>query len=265
MDLNNKRILLTGATGGIGSVLARQLAKQGVNLVLVGRQQAKLDALKANLANTERHLTITADLSSVAGVDDIDVVCQTWRDSGILIDAVINNAGHNTFAFLAQRDSASIQQEFQLNVISPILLSQKALNWLHRPSLILNVGSTFGAIGYPGYSTYCANKAALHRFSEALQRELVGTSINVLYVAPRATETALNDHRVTELNQVLGNKTDKPEKVAAAIMLALQKEKHCLWLGWPEKLFVRINQLFPQLVSQSIRKQHAQITEFINK
>ncbi|MEJ2763465.1 SDR family oxidoreductase [Photobacterium sp. MCCC 1A19761] len=265
MNLDQKRILLTGATGGIGSATAIKLAEAGAHLVLVGRKQDKLDALKAQLANPGQHLTITADLSQPDGLSTLDSTCRTWREQGIRIDVVINNAGTNQFAYLSQRLGASIEQEFQLNLITPVLLSQKALGWINRPGIILNVGSTFGAIGYPGFSTYCAAKAALHRFSEAMQRELQGAGIQMLYLAPRATATRLNDDRVTALNDALGNNTDQPETVAAAITTALRKESTCTWLGWPEKLFVRLNQLLPGLVSSSIRKQHSRITEFVSK
>lgn len=265
MELKQKRILLTGASGGIGAATARQLAARGANLVLVGRRMDKLERLKESLDNPGQHLTIVADLSLQEGLSTINRTCQEWRSQGIKIDVVVNNAGCNTFAYLAQRSPESIEQEIRLNLTAPILLSQKALCWLERPGLILNIGSTFGAIGYPGYSTYCAGKAALHRFSEALQRELSGSGIQVLYLAPRATDTALNDQRVSELNNALGNKTDQPDTVATAIVNMLETEKNCRWLGWPEKLFVRVNQLFPGLVTASIRKQHERITEFVSK
>lgn len=264
MDLKQKRILLTGATGGIGSALAIQLAKQGAYLILAGRQQTKLDALKSCLENTSEHRCITADLTT-DGIETINTACQNWKDQGIYIDVVINNAGTNTFAYLAQQTTADITRETQLNMLAPILLSQKALSWLQRPGIILNIGSTFSAIGYPGYSTYCATKAAIHRFSEAMLRELTGTGIQVLYFAPRATDTKLNDQRVTELNTLLGNKTDSVEYVASQIIVTLKAETKYRWLGWPEKLFVRLNQLLPSVVSSSIRKQHTRITEFASK
>ncbi|PSU50186.1 short chain dehydrogenase [Photobacterium frigidiphilum] len=264
MDLKQKRILLTGATGGIGSALAIQLAKQGAYLILAGRKQTKLDELKNSLENASEHLCIRADLEA-DGIETINTACLNWKDQGIYIDIVINNAGTNTFAYLAQQTAADITRETQLNMLAPILLSQHALSWLKRPGIILNIGSTFSAIGYPGYSTYCATKAAIHRFSEALQRELTGTGIQVLYLAPRATNTKLNDQRVTELNTLLGNKTDSPEYVASEIIATLKAETKYRWLGWPEKLFVRLNQLLPSVVSSSIRKQHTRITEFASK
>jgi short-subunit dehydrogenase len=264
MDLKRKRILLTGATGGIGSALALQLAKQGAYLILVGRKQTKLDELKNSLENASEHLCIRADLAT-DGIETINAACLHWKDQGVHIDVVINNAGTNTFAYLAQQTAVDIARETQLNMLAPILLSRYAISWLKRPGIILNIGSIFSAIGYPGYSTYCATKAAIHRFSEALQRELTGTGIQVLYLAPRATDTKLNDQRVTDLNTLLGNTTDNPEYVASEIISTLKAETKYRWLGWPEKLFVRLNQLLPSVVSSSIRKQHTRITEFASK
>ncbi len=180
------------------------------------------------------------------------------------ISALINNAGSNQFQFLAQRSAESIEREMQLNLMTPIALSQSALGWLKRPGVILNIGSTLGSIGYPGYTAYCASKAGLHRFSEALDRELDGAAIRVLYLAPRTTETELNSPRVVELNQKLGNRSDSPQVVAEHVVQMLEQETAAKWIGWPEKLFARINQVFPRLVSGSIRKQQETIHYFIN-
>ncbi|MDK2721779.1 SDR family NAD(P)-dependent oxidoreductase, partial [Vibrio vulnificus] len=131
-------------------------------------------------------------------------------------------AGCNAFAPLSQRSAHELEQELKLNLLTPMLLSQAALSWLSRPGIILNIGSTFGSIGYPGYSSYCAAKAGLHRFSEALDRELTAEEIRVLYLAPRATSTSLNSEAVVQMNQQLGNRSDDPQVVADHIVLMLE-------------------------------------------
>ena len=168
---------------------------------------------------------------------------------------MINNAGCNRFDYLKERDTDSIEQEIAVNLTAPILISKHALTWLSPKGIIVNIGSTFAAIGYPGYATYCATKAGLHRFTEAMQRELQDSEQQLLFIAPRATNTALNDQRVTALNKALGNNTDSPQFVAQQVVNTLRTEKKMRWIGWPEKLFVRINQLLPSLVSRSIAKQ----------
>ncbi|PKG38527.1 SDR family oxidoreductase [Psychromonas sp. Urea-02u-13] len=264
MQLQQKTILLTGATGGIGSAMAKALAQAGCYLVLIGRDQSKLEQLKGSLNNACKHRIVVCDISETNGLDYIDKQCKTYSQQGIDIDGIINNAGCNQFALLSERNTKSIIDELNINLTSPIILSKLALGWLNRPGFILNIGSTFGSIGYPGYSSYCAAKSGLHRFSEALQRELKGTGINVFYLAPRATQTTLNNLHVNALNKQLGNQTDTPEIVAKNVLEVLQKEINTRWIGWPEKLFARINQLFPNLVSASIYKQQDTINSFLN-
>lgn len=98
-----------------------------------------------------------------------------------------------------------------------------------------------------------------------MSRELEGTGIKVLYLAPRATNTELNSEAVKQLNQALGNHCDEPEVVAKHVLTTLEREHNMRWIGWPERLFVRINQILPFLVSGAIRKQQSVILSFLNR
>ncbi|EKA5634426.1 SDR family oxidoreductase [Vibrio navarrensis] len=265
MKIEDSHILLTGASGGIGRSIAKLLAEKGARLTLVGRDGDKLNALRQSLANAEKHKLICADLSSAEGIAQIRRAALQFIQQGERIDALINNAGCNQFRLLAKRSAESIESEIALNLLTPIHLTQSALTWLNKPGIILNIGSTFGSIGYPGYATYCAAKSGLLRFSEAMSRELEGTGIKVLYLAPRATNTELNSEAVKQLNQALGNHCDEPEVVAQHVLTTLEREHNMRWIGWPERLFVRINQILPFLVSGAIRKQQSVILSFLNR
>ncbi len=129
-------------------------------------------------------------------------------------------------------------------------------------ALLVNLGSTFGSIGYPGFTAYCASKFALRGFSEALRRELADSQIKVLYIAPRATRTAMNSADVVAMNNELKVEMDDPQEVARQIVHAIATEREELYLGWPEKLFVRLNGLLPRLVDQALRKQLPVIKRF---
>jgi len=126
------------------------------------------------------------------------------------------------------------------------------------------VGSTFGSIGFPGYTAYCASKFGLRGFTEALRRELADTPVQVVYVAPRATATAMNPEPVNELNRALGNAMDAPETVAAQILQAMEKDERRRFLGWPEKLFVVINGILPKMVDKAMLKQLPVIRRFLD-
>ncbi|MDW6094638.1 SDR family oxidoreductase [Vibrio rhizosphaerae] len=263
MDLKHKRVLLTGASGGIGQAIATELASAGAYLFLIGRNHDKLEAVRASLPEPEKHVVFSADLTCEADLERVNQQCNQLNESGEGIDIVINNAGVNEFNLLTNRTAASVQQELHVNFLAPMLVSQMALNWLNRPGIILNIGSAFGGIGYPGYTVYCGAKAGMYRFSEALDRELDGSGIRVLYVAPRATDTDLNSPLVKQMNQELGNRSDPPQVVARQVIESLTHETASRWIGWPEKLFVRVNQIFPAVVAQSIRRQQAKIHHFI--
>lgn len=265
MDIKNKTILLTGASGGIGHAIAHTLAEHGAQLILVARHAEKLETVRQSLPQPECHCCVCADLTTADGLETLRIAGQKYVKQGKRINIVINNAGMNQFRFLAQRTAKSIEQEIHLNLLSPIQVTQSALAWLSRPGIVLNMGSTFGSIGYPGYATYCASKSGLHRFSEAMNRELDGTGVKVLYLAPRATQTNLNSEAVNQLNQKLGNHRDTPNTVAKHVFEILKKEHAAKWIGWPEKLFARINQILPTVVSSSIKKQQAVIKQFINQ
>src|SRR5476649_31512 len=252
MKLKGKRILLTGASGGIGRALAMELASHEATLFLHGRDAKALEAIKLALPFPERHQLIAGDLCAT----NDRALMQSFiaRNGGV--DILINNAGTCRFAWLKDQSEEHITQQLLLNIQAPILLSRALLPYLRTPGIIMNIGSSFGGIGYPGYSVYCASKFALHGFSEALGRELASTGIKVLYFAPRATHTSLNTAAVNALNIALGIRVDSAEWVARQAILALSKEHQRRWLGWPEKLFVKINALLPKMVDNALAKKY---------
>lgn len=258
MNLNNRRILLTGAAGGIGSAVAEALVLQGAKLLLAGRNEQALQKLSQRLLG--EHQIVVADISTVEGREQ--VVQQCSQSGGI--DLIINLAGILNFQFFEQQSDHCIEQILTTNLISPMLLCNKLIPFLKQKTeaAIVNIGSTFGSIGHPGFTTYCASKFGLRGFTEALSRELADTNIKVLYLAPRATATNLNSDAITALNNALGNKTDSPYLVASALISLLGSDKHQLYMGWPEKFFVRLNALFPMLVHNALVKKIPIIRKF---
>jgi short-subunit dehydrogenase len=142
-------------------------------------------------------------------------------------------------------------------VFAPMHLCRALLPRLQRQPCahIVNIGSVFGAIGYPGQVAYSASKFALRGFSESLRRELGDSTVRVHYLAPRATRTGFNCAAVDELNAQLAVATDPPERVAAAVGRMIETDRPEAVIGWPEKLFVRINGLLPRLVDHSLARQ----------
>jgi short-subunit dehydrogenase len=258
MNISQCRALVTGASGGIGQALVEALGRQGAHLLVAGRHPAALQELARRFPGQVE--VVQADIASASGRDAIaDAV---GRFGGL--NCLINAAGVNRFGLLEQHDEDAIADIIGLNVTSTLQLTRRLLPLLIRQdkAVIVNLGSTFGSIGYPGFTAYCASKFALRGFSEALRRELADTPVKVLYIAPRAARTAMNDSQVVAMNAELKVAMDEPQLVAASIVAALRNERSESFLGWPEKFFVRLNSLLPRLVDQALRKQLPIIKRF---
>lgn len=263
MNLEEKRILITGADGGIGSVLSRSLASTGAHLVLCSHQTESLELLARDLASGGPGGLIHTIQADITSQDDRERVVDICGQLGG-IDVLINLAGILDFNLFQNQSPQVIERTISINLMAPMLLCQGLLPQMKkkREATILNVGSIFGSIGHPGFVAYCASKAGMKTFSEALGRELADTNIRVSYIAPRATATALNTDRVNAMNSQLGNKMDSPEYVAGKIVDQLRNDALLTYLGWPEKLFVRINALLPSVVRKALVKNLGTIKQF---
>ncbi|PAJ75060.1 short chain dehydrogenase [Pseudoalteromonas sp. NBT06-2] len=264
--MQNSNVLLTGATGGMGKAFSQQLFDNGANLVLIGRDSHKLNDLKTELLTSNISATNKVEIFAADLVDSeqrqalIEYLATLTFD----INLLINNAGINQFSLLEQTSGSEINRIISTNTIAPIQLTQALLPMLLKQdsAQIINIGSTFGSIGFPGYSAYCASKFALRGFSQTLSRELADTNVNVKYLSPRATKTNLISDKIKQLNTALNTTTDLPERVALELLKLIEQNKTERYIGWPEKLFVRINALFPSIVSKSIVKQLPIIQKF---
>jgi short-subunit dehydrogenase len=251
MQLHEARVVLTGASGGIGMEIASALCAAGARVLAVARHQESLLPLLARYPQNVHW--VAADLTSP--FDRHKVLAAVEAIGGI--NLLINAAGVNHFAMLEQLDDRDINAMLAVNVSAPICMTKLLLPQLKQAdsAMVVNVGSTYGSIGYPGYASYCATKFALRGFSEALRRELADTRVSVLYVAPRATRTSMNSAAAQALNDALKANVDDPKTVASAVLHAIAGDHRDLYLGWPERFFVRLNSLLPNLVDRGLRKQ----------
>lgn len=249
------RALITGGAGGIGGAIAGELLARGAAVLLVGRDQAALGrAAVRHSAHGERIGTTAADLTIPADRRRVSEMAAGWRGG---VNVLVNNAGVNHFAMFEDLAASQIDAALAVNVAAPLHLCRELLPHLARQSeaCIVNIGSVFGTIGYPGNAVYSASKFALRGFSEALRRELAGTSIRVQYLAPRATRTKFNTAAVERMNGELGVAMDPPEHVALAAWALIDSGRAEAVVGWPEKLFARVNAALPRLIDRALLKQ----------
>ncbi|MDP4789992.1 MAG: SDR family oxidoreductase [Haliea sp.] len=248
MHIDGKRILLTGAAGGIGAASAKELAGAGALLTLVSRNAQALEALLGQLPG-DGHRVLVADLATSAGRAAVIAAGQD-------VDGLINNAGVNPFGMFAQQSEAEWRQALELNLMVPMLLIQGLLAALQaRQGWVVNVGSAFGSIGFPGSAAYSASKFGLRGLTEALRRELAGTGVSLHYLAPRATATEINAGPMAAMNTEMGTAVDQPDRVARELLALLRSGKGARYVGWPERFFIKLNSVFPALVEKSLVKQ----------
>lgn len=258
MQLNHARILLTGATGGLGQALAGELSATGAALLLSGRNAERLAEIK--VAPGTDYTTLQADLARGEGIAAAATAARHFR-----VNMLINNAGIGCFGLLEQQGWPPVEKVLAINLESPIRLTQALLPWLRAQpeAAIVNIGSTFGSIPFAGFAAYSATKAGLRAFSQALRRELADSLIRVVHVAPRAIDTPLNAPAVNALNRQLRNHSDSPDAVAAQIVAVLRNSQSEAHLGFPERLFAWLNGVAPGLIDRGLAgklaaiKQHA--------
>lgn len=253
-----QRVLITGASGGIGQALVDELAAAGAQLLITGR---RVDALEATATrHPDRITALPADLTRT---EERQQLVAAARRAGC--NMLINAAGVNRAALFTEGSDADLERLIALNLTATLQLTRALLPLLMaaRQGWVITLGSTFGTLGYPGQVGYCATKFALRGFSQALRRELADTRVRVLHVSPRATRTAMNAPEVEAMNAALGNAMDSPARVAQAVRHAVERGRQEAQLGGPERLFVRLNALLPGVVDHALARQLPVIRRFI--
>src|SRR6185436_9982620 len=163
----------------------------------------------------------------------------------------------NEFHPFESQPPVSLERILAIDLLAPVQLTQCMLPLLRRAprAQVINVGSVFGYVGYPGFAAYCAAKFGLRGFSQALRRELSDTNIEVRYFAPRATRTPLTTPAIAAMNRELGTKEDEPHLVARKLLEFLSGKRWERKLGFPERLYVFLNQMMPALNDTAIAGQ----------
>jgi short-subunit dehydrogenase len=238
MQLEGSKLYLTGAAGGIGSLLAKHLRARGAFVTGIDRVPSNEcdDSIVANLG----------DEKSLASLSEML--------AGLRVDILCNLAGMQYFGPIDRQDPANIWMGYVVNLVAPAMLIRAVLPQMRArgSGQIVNIGSVMGAVNYPHFATYSSAKAGLRGLSEGIRRELGNNGIAVTYIAPRAVRTSFNDEAVNRFLELAKMHADDPEIVAARIAKAIAARRKEVTIGTAERVYTRLNGLFPRLVDAGL-------------
>lgn len=249
--MQNKVVVITGGTSGIGKALAITYLKAGAKVAVCGRKSDVLQAMEKEVASDNLY-TYTADVSK-------EEDCKQFVEQVIArlgkIDILINNAGISMRALFRDADLTVLKQLMDINFWGTVYCTKYALpSLLANKGTVVGVSSIAGYRGLPGRTGYSASKFAMQGFLEALRTENLHTGINVMWVSPGFTasnirNTALNEQGRAQAETPLDEgKLMSAETVADEIMKAVTKRKRTLVLTGQGKLTVLLSKLFPGLL-----------------
>lgn len=254
-DFNNKVVIITGGTEGIGKALVIQFLQMGAKVATCGRNADKLYQLQS--AYPEKPLiTHTADVS-------IEQECNSFINTVVKgfgsIDILINNAGISMRSLVNDTSLDTIRKVMDINFWGTVYCSKFALpHIIASKGTIVGVSSIAGYRGLPGRSGYSASKYAVQGFLESLRTELYHSGANIMWVCPGFTASnirnaALNNHAEPQGETTMNEgKMMSAEECASHIIKAIQKRKRTLVLTFAGKQTIFMNKFFPALADKLV-------------
>jgi short-subunit dehydrogenase len=221
-DLASAHVLVLGATGGLGSAMARRLVASGARVSLSGRDGARLEALADELG-TAVVTVVAADLTMPDG--PASVVRAASADAALT--GVVNAAGVAAFGPVEDLDDDTLDEVLLLDLVAPIRLARAALAVIPEGGFLAQVSAVVAEKAMPGMAAYSASKAGLTAFDAALATELRRRRIRVLDVRPPHTETGLATRPVAGEAPRLPQGLD-PDAVAERVVRALADDERDL-------------------------------------
>jgi short-subunit dehydrogenase len=255
-ELQRCRILITGASSGIGRCLAQQLAAAGSRLAVAARSADKLEELVRDAEGQDGEvIAIPADVTAEA---DRQRMLDTVADHFGGLDVLINNAGVGSWGHFGESTEAILRQVMEVNFFAAAELCRLALPLLtegNQPAVV-NVASMCGRRAMPAWSEYSASKFALCGLTEALRGELARFEIDVLLIVPGLTQSGLSQHLLRNNGRanIAFDQGMPPEHVAREIVNALHNNRTETVVGRDARWMLRVNRFLPRLVDRLLAR-----------
>jgi hypothetical protein len=246
-SFENKTIIITGASAGVGAACARLFANHKAKLVLVARGEAALNIIADELRSQCKVLTV---VMNVANNDDCLTLLEKAEATFGAVHVLINNAGMHARGNLETVAPLDVAAMVDINLRAPLLLSGAAIPYLQRAGegAIVNVGSLAGRAPLQGAATYSATKAGLRAFSYALADELRDSGISVGSVSPGPIDTGFIMDEIDEVEDIVFSQPmSTAQQVAEGIMAVASGDEVEVVLPAASAKLTHISYLFPKL------------------
>ena len=244
--LSGKSVILTGASQGLGAVMARALAAEGANLVLAARSIDKLAALATELGKSTRVEAVRCDVTDAADRESLLAKARATFGS---LEVLINNAGVENLGAYAEQDPKAMELIVSTNLLAPMLLTRAALpEMLTRgKGHVVNIASLAGRTGMPYGAAYSGSKGGLAEWSISLAAELKGSGVAVSVICPGFVDgTGMFARKETRAPRSIG--ASRPEDVARTLLQLLQKPRvEAVVNPKPVRLLMALRALSPEL------------------
>ena len=254
--LKDKRVVITGASSGIGRELAKQLAAEGCKLIINARRKERLEELAAEIS----------DSSATCVIVDGDVTDRSVRDRMLVaaqenyggLDILINNAGIGAMGRFDEASEDRMREIFEVNFFAIVEFIRESLPLLKAGDepVIVNLSSVLGHRAVPLKSEYCASKFAIHGFSDAIRAELSKDGVDLLLVSPSTTDSEFFDAAIDDPTKRDWKKGGamSPEVVASRTLRAIKKRRHEIILTFGGRILVWLDRMIPGIANRIIAK-----------
>jgi short-subunit dehydrogenase len=271
-DLNNRVIIITGASSGIGAATAIACANAGMNVVINARRADRLDEIAKEIKSRNRQAAIVAGDVAEPGISQrmLDVAMERFGR----FDAVFANAGYGYDRSITEMSDGELREMFEVNFFAAVDLVREAAKRLiaaKREGVLLMCSSCLAKFTLPNSGSYCATKAAQNHICRAMNLELRRHNIRVASVHPIGTRTEFiqasskRSGKPDESQRIIERTPNflmqPPERVAKAVVRCLRKPKPEVWTSFSTRFIAGVMTIWPRLGDYAMRKADKRMSE----
>jgi short-subunit dehydrogenase len=256
MRCQNKVVVVTGASMGIGEAVARVFVAEGAHVVMSSRDITRVEEARNRIGTPDRTLAVACD---VRDRRQVEALVQTTKESLGKIDVWINNAGYGLQDSVASVSIEECKRMFDTNLFGTIECMQVVIPVMKSQSggAIINISSVAGHVALPYMGAYAATKHALNAISQSARLELESSGIDVISVCPGRIETNFGENAVKgKEGRMLGKsiKQATPERCAQAILQGYLKRKREVFVPWHGWWISHLYEMFPAVIEFGMRR-----------